>query len=239
MRCSAKCGDCRPDWLAGCRLRACWFEPTFHKHAGKLCAGLQTHVEDASYDHTAFRPWRLQALAFKALRNLRPDYELWRDFPYEYEHERLAIDLINGSELLRQWVDDRSATAGRPRGAGARRRDGVGRAAPRPAAVPMSAPPTPATSSWSGAASTAPASRVTRPAAACAPCCASSTTSRRTRRRPAPSSSTAACATSSSTISGWCASRCRNARWCSPRPRTWRGRCASCCRTTRTCARRG
>jgi uncharacterized protein YbbC (DUF1343 family) len=101
-----------PAWLAGCRLRACWFEPTFHKHAGSLCAGLQTHVEDAAYDPAAFRPWRLQALALKALRNLRPDYDLWRDFPYEYEHDRLAIDLINGSELLRQWVDDRSATVG-------------------------------------------------------------------------------------------------------------------------------
>jgi uncharacterized protein YbbC (DUF1343 family) len=98
-----------PQWLAGCRLRPCWFEPTFHKHQGQLCAGLQTHVEDGSYDPLAFRPWRLQALAFKALRNLRPDYGLWRDFPYEYEHDRLAIDLINGSEVLREWVDDRSA----------------------------------------------------------------------------------------------------------------------------------
>ncbi len=99
-----------PDWLAGCRLRPCWFEPTFHKHAGQLCAGLQMHVEAGHYDHAAFRPWRLQALAFKALRRLQPDYPLWRDFPYEYEHERLAIDLINGSELLRQWVDDAGAT---------------------------------------------------------------------------------------------------------------------------------
>ena len=102
-----------PQWLAGCRLRPCWFEPTFHKHAGKLCQGLQIHVEDPShYDHAAFRPWRLMALAFKALRRLQPDYLLWRDFPYEYEHDRLAIDLINGSPLLREWVDDASATPG-------------------------------------------------------------------------------------------------------------------------------
>jgi uncharacterized protein YbbC (DUF1343 family) len=94
-----------PDWLQGCRLRVCWFEPTFHKHAGKLCEGVQIHVEDGAYDHQRFRPWRLQALAFKAIRNLWPDYDLWRDFPYEYEYDRLAIDLINGSELLRQWVD--------------------------------------------------------------------------------------------------------------------------------------
>ncbi len=100
-----------PGWMRGCRLRACWFEPTFHKHVGTLCAGIQIHVDDAAYEHDAFRPWRLVALAFKAIRALRPDYELWRDFPYEYEHGRLAIDLINGSELFREWVDDAAATA--------------------------------------------------------------------------------------------------------------------------------
>ncbi|HEX8980537.1 MAG TPA: DUF1343 domain-containing protein [Parasulfuritortus sp.] len=96
--------DIAPDWLHGCRLRECWFEPTFHKHVGKLCSGVQIHVE-AGYDHHAFKPWRLMALAFKAIRTLYPDYPLWRDFPYEYERDRLAIDLINGSPLLREWVD--------------------------------------------------------------------------------------------------------------------------------------
>ncbi|TLM97436.1 DUF1343 domain-containing protein, partial [bacterium] len=95
----------------GCVLRECWFEPTFHKHAGKLCHGVQIHVEDpAHYDHAAFQPWRLQTLAFKALRRLQPDYPIWRDFPYEYERDRLAIDLINGSPLLREWVDDPATT---------------------------------------------------------------------------------------------------------------------------------
>jgi uncharacterized protein YbbC (DUF1343 family) len=101
-----------PKWMQGCRLRACWFEPTFQKHAGKLCAGVQIHVEDPHYGHEEFRPWRLMALAFKALRKLRPDYDLWRDFPYEYERARLAIDLINGGEALRRWVDDPAAQAG-------------------------------------------------------------------------------------------------------------------------------
>ena len=99
-----------PHWLAGCRIRECWFEPTFHKHAGKLNHGLQIHSEGPCYDHAAFKPWRLQALAFKAIRRLHPDYPLWRDFGYEYEFERLAIDLINGSPLLREWVDDPAAT---------------------------------------------------------------------------------------------------------------------------------
>lgn len=98
-----------PEWLRGCRLRACWFEPTFHKHAGQLCAGMQIHVEDGAYDHEGFRPWRLVALAFKSLRLLRPDYPLWRDFPYEYEYDRLPIDLINGGFALREWVDDPAA----------------------------------------------------------------------------------------------------------------------------------
>jgi len=106
----AKMHALAPEWLSGCRLRECWFEPTFHKHAGKLCAGIQIHVEDAAYDHNVFKPWRLIALALKSLRTLRPDYDLWRDFTYEYERERLAIDLINGSELLRKWVDDSNAT---------------------------------------------------------------------------------------------------------------------------------
>ena len=101
-----------PKWLQGCRLRPCWFEPTFHKHAGQLCSGVQIHVDDGAYDHGLFKPWRLQALAFKALRSLRQDYPLWRDFAYEYEQDRLAIDLINGSELLRHWVDDPEATPG-------------------------------------------------------------------------------------------------------------------------------
>jgi len=102
-----------PQWLQGCLLRDCWFEPTFHKYASQLCHGVQIHVDDpAHYDPVAFRPWRLQALAFKALRRLRPDYPLWRDFPYEYERERLAIDVINGSPLLRTWVDDPAATPG-------------------------------------------------------------------------------------------------------------------------------
>ena len=106
----AKMEALAPEWLRGCRLRECWFEPTFQKHAGKLCAGVQIHVDYPEYDHEAFRPWRLVALALKSLRVLRPDYELWRNFDYEYERDRLAMDLINGSELLRQWVDDAAAT---------------------------------------------------------------------------------------------------------------------------------
>jgi uncharacterized protein YbbC (DUF1343 family) len=101
-----------PQWLHGCALRECWFQPTFHKHEATLCNALMIHAEGAFYDHAAFRPWRLQALAFKAIRRLYPDYPLWRDFPYEYEFERLAIDVINGGPALREWVDDAAAGLG-------------------------------------------------------------------------------------------------------------------------------
>lgn len=99
-----------PRWLEGCRLRDCWFEPTFHKHVGELCNGVQIHTEDPSYDHQAFKPWRIQALAFKAIRRLYPDYRLWRDFAYEYELGKRAIDVINGGPLVREWVDEPAAT---------------------------------------------------------------------------------------------------------------------------------
>ncbi|HEU0044887.1 DUF1343 domain-containing protein [Sphingomonas sp.] len=101
-----------PRWLEGCTLRPIWFQPTFHKHVGELCAGLFIHAEGAGYDHAAFRPWRLQACAFRAVRELAPDYPLWRDFAYEYEFDKLAIDVINGGPGLREWVDDAGAVAG-------------------------------------------------------------------------------------------------------------------------------
>lgn len=100
-----------PQWLNGCMLREIWFEPTFHKHQGQLCNGVQIHAEGPAYDHQAFRPWRLQALALKAIGTLYPGYELWRDFPYEYEEEKLAFDVINGGPCLREWIENASATA--------------------------------------------------------------------------------------------------------------------------------
>lgn len=101
-----------PQWTAGCTLRDIWFQPTFHKHVGQLCSGVFIHAEGGAYDHAAFQPWRLQALGFKAIRKLHGDYDLWRDFPYEYVFDKLAIDVINGGTDLREWVDDAAAEPG-------------------------------------------------------------------------------------------------------------------------------
>ncbi len=101
-----------PSWIEGCILRECWFEPTFHKHARQLCHGFQIHADHPTYQHHAFQPWRIVALGFKAVRSLYSDYEIWRDFHYEYEEGKQAIDVINGSPLLREWVDDPAAEPG-------------------------------------------------------------------------------------------------------------------------------
>ena len=99
------------DWMNGCVLRKFWFEPTFQKYAEKLCSGVQIHVDESSnYDHSAFRPWRLMSLVLKVIKSIDRDYPLWRDFNYEYESDRLAIDLINGSSALREWVEDRNSS---------------------------------------------------------------------------------------------------------------------------------
>jgi len=94
------------DWMRGCLIRPCWFQPTFHKHENQLCSGFQIHTDWPGYQPGLFRPYRLIALFLKALRNLQPDYPVWRDFPYEYTSNRLPIDTIDGSERLRRWVDD-------------------------------------------------------------------------------------------------------------------------------------
>ncbi len=96
-------------WLKGCVLRTCYFQPTFQKHAGKICAGVHIHAEGPHYQHAQFKPYRLVALMLKSIRNLYPDYLIWRDFPYEYENTRLAFDVICGGPRLREWVDDKSA----------------------------------------------------------------------------------------------------------------------------------
>ena len=101
-----------PEWLEGCLLRPFYFEPTFYKHKEKLCGGIQIHVDHAHYNPLKFKPYRIMALAFKAIRNLHPDYLLWRDFPYEYIYDRLAIDVITGDETLRLWVDDPKSCVG-------------------------------------------------------------------------------------------------------------------------------
>jgi uncharacterized protein YbbC (DUF1343 family) len=99
-----------PSWLIGCDLRPCAFIPTFHKHVGQICQGIQLHTDGPGYDHAAFRPYRVIQLLLRAVREVHPDYPIWRDHPYEYTSGRLPVDVIDGGPGLRQWVDDPSAS---------------------------------------------------------------------------------------------------------------------------------
>ncbi len=100
---SQRMGD---TFLRGYRLRPCFFEPTFHKHKGQLCGGVQVHVDQNDYKHSLFKPYRIFCALFKAIHELYPEFELWQSPPYEYEFEKLPIDLISGSEFLKAWVAD-------------------------------------------------------------------------------------------------------------------------------------
>lgn len=99
-----------PAWLRGCRLRPCFFEPTFQKHAGAACNGIQLHTDFGGYEHDRFRPYRLVALLLQLWHRQHPDEPLWRDFVYEYESDRPAVDLIAGGPGLRAWIEDPAAT---------------------------------------------------------------------------------------------------------------------------------
>lgn len=94
-----------PAWLRGCTIRLCYFEPTFHKHQGKLCNGFQFHTDSREYNHAAFKPFRITALMLKCIRELYPKYPIYRDFKYEYVENKLAFDVINGGPELREWIE--------------------------------------------------------------------------------------------------------------------------------------
>ena len=92
-------------------LRPCFFTPTFHKHANQLCRGLQIHTDHSDYRHEHFKPFHLVALLLKYLRQTKPEYNLWRHHEYEYEHSRVPIDVICGSDYIRNWIDEKNHTS--------------------------------------------------------------------------------------------------------------------------------
>lgn len=87
--------------LTGFQLRPQVFQPTFQKHANLPCGGFQIHVTDREQ----FEPWKLgQALMKILFHELGPKFE-WKQPPYEYENEKLPIDIINGTEKIRHWIE--------------------------------------------------------------------------------------------------------------------------------------
>ena len=96
---AARLADAR---LPGVRFRPCHFEPTFQKHAGRLCGGTQLHVTDPR----AFEPVRCAVEIIAAARALAPHDFAWRSPPYEYEETLPPIDILWGHSGLREGVRD-------------------------------------------------------------------------------------------------------------------------------------
>ncbi len=87
--------------LAGLALRPVHFRPTFQKHAGQSCGGLHLHVTDPH----AYRPYTTTVTLLSAIHSLWPGEALWRQPPYEYEKEKMPIDILSGSSVLREAID--------------------------------------------------------------------------------------------------------------------------------------
>ncbi len=87
--------------LPGCILRPIVFEPTSGKYAGELCVGFQIHVTDAS----TYLPYRTSLALLQAILRLYPEMFKYKQPPYEYEFERLPMDLILGDKELRTQLE--------------------------------------------------------------------------------------------------------------------------------------
>ena len=87
--------------LTGFEIRAIEFIPTFQKHAGKICGGIQIHPTNPQ----EFRPWQVSQVLMQKLFNLHLTNVFWNKNPYEYEFENIAIDLLNGDERIRTYIE--------------------------------------------------------------------------------------------------------------------------------------
>jgi len=87
--------------LAGVRFRACGFMPTFQKHAGQACGGVQIHVTDRS----VFEPVSAGVAIVKTARDMYGDQFKWKEPPYEYEYDRNPFDVIAGTRKLREQLE--------------------------------------------------------------------------------------------------------------------------------------
>lgn len=93
--------------LPGVAIRPVRFQPTFDKWQGQSCGGVYFHVTD----WRALRSYRLAVALLSCVRSLWPDDFRWLPPPYEYEHEKMPIDILSGSAALREAIDQRTQLA--------------------------------------------------------------------------------------------------------------------------------
>ena len=87
--------------LPGVRFRPHYFKPTFHKHAGQVCGGVELHV----MNRWEFEPYRTGLWCVKVARDMNPEKFDWRREEYEFVTDRLAIDLLAGCARYREMVE--------------------------------------------------------------------------------------------------------------------------------------
>lgn len=91
-----------PANLEGAALRPVEFEPTSNKWQGRRCRGFQIHVTTPG----SLRPYRLGLALLQAAKICHPGLFQWKTPPYEYEYEKLPIDLIIGSRSIREKLEE-------------------------------------------------------------------------------------------------------------------------------------
>lgn len=87
--------------LPGVVFRPMYFQPTFQKHAGSLCGGAQIHVTNRN----KFKPFKTGVAILKAAHDLYPKHFAWKQPPYEYETEKMPIDILAGTDKLRTDIE--------------------------------------------------------------------------------------------------------------------------------------
>jgi uncharacterized protein YbbC (DUF1343 family) len=97
--------DLERERLPGARFRPVFFTPTFHKHAGLPCGGVQVHV----VDRRRFPAFLTYLLLIHHARRQAPSRFAWRDPPYEYEQIKRPIDILCGTDRVRRTIEDGSS----------------------------------------------------------------------------------------------------------------------------------
>ena len=98
------------NFLRGCALRPHDFEPVFDKFKRKTCQGFQIHLDSLWAEGGKFRPYRLISLFLKCFHLVHPEFTWKKAPPYEYEYEKLPIDILSGGEELRKWIETPRST---------------------------------------------------------------------------------------------------------------------------------
>jgi uncharacterized protein YbbC (DUF1343 family) len=94
--------DLQKERLPGVRFRPVFFTPTFQKHAGRLCGGVQVHVTD----RRRFPAFLAYLLLIAHARRQNPQAFAWRDPPYEYEYVKRPFDILCGTDLVRKTIEE-------------------------------------------------------------------------------------------------------------------------------------